>query len=200
MSEALARVRNNSILVRPAKSPVASRTTVRRLVDRARVLPARVYVGAAFSALLAGIGVNALVLQRERHPAPLFAPTRRHVLPAPTNASALRAPASANLAPPASASAQAPPAKFEGEGEPPTSPLDQIGELLRGEPRGDRTVKAAQGALTKLGYPVKPDGVEGTATEQALREFERAHGLPVTTDVTPHLLKQLTAAARAASR
>ncbi len=200
MSEALARVRNDSILVRPANSPAASRGTVRSLVERVRVLPARVYVGAAFSALLAGIGVNALLLQRERHPAPLFAPARRHVLPAPTNASAVRAPASANLAPAASASAQAPPPKFEGGGEPPIRPQDQIGELLRGEPRGDRTVQAAQGALAKLGYSVKPDGVEGAATEEALRQFERTHGLPVTTDVTPHLLKQLTAAARGASR
>lgn len=200
MSEALARVRNDSILVRPANSPAVSRGTVRSLVDCARVLPARVYVGAAFSALLAGIGVNALLLQRERHPAPLFAQARRHVLPAPKNVPAVRAPVLENPAPAASASAQAPPPKLEGEGEPPTRPLDQIGELLRGEPHGDRMVQAAQGALAKLGYPVKPDGVEGTATEQALREFERAHRLPVTADVTPHLLKQLTAAARAASR
>ena len=61
-------------------------------------------------------------------------------------------------------------------------------------------IQAAQSALAKLGYPVKADGVEGTATEQALREFERSHGLPVTTEVTPRLMKQLTAAARTAGR
>ena len=62
MSEALARVRNDSFLVRPEKVSRAGRGTVWRLVIRAFALPARVYVGAAFSALLAGIGVNALLL------------------------------------------------------------------------------------------------------------------------------------------
>ena len=37
---------------------------------------------------------------------------------------------------------------------------------------------AAQTALAKLGYPVKADGEEGSATQQAIRDFERAHGLP----------------------
>jgi peptidoglycan hydrolase-like protein with peptidoglycan-binding domain len=55
---------------------------------------------------------------------------------------------------------------------------------------------AAQTALAKLGYSVKPDGKEGSATEQALREFERAHGLPPATEITERLVKQLTAAAR----
>jgi peptidoglycan hydrolase-like protein with peptidoglycan-binding domain len=70
---------------------------------------------------------------------------------------------------------------------------------LAGEPHGDATrlTLAAQTALAKLGYPVKPDGKEGSATEQALREFERAHGLPPGTEITERLVKQLTAAARA---
>ena len=80
--------------------------------------------------------------------------------------------------------------------------LDQIGELLRGHNRGDqsRVILAAQSALANLGYPVKADGAEGAATKQGLREFERAHGLPVTTEVTPHLVRQPTAAARRAGR
>jgi peptidoglycan hydrolase-like protein with peptidoglycan-binding domain len=70
---------------------------------------------------------------------------------------------------------------------------------LAGEPHGDATrlTQAAQIALAKLGYPVKPDGKEGSATEQALREFERAHGLPPGTEITERLVKQLNAAARA---
>jgi peptidoglycan hydrolase-like protein with peptidoglycan-binding domain len=51
--------------------------------------------------------------------------------------------------------------------------------------------------LAKLGYPVKPDGKEGAVTEQALREFERAHALPSDAEITERLVKQLTAAARA---
>ena len=59
---------------------------------------------------------------------------------------------------------------------------------------------AAQTALAKLGYPVKPDGNDGLATQQALRDFERIHGLPSSTEITPRLLKQLTQAARAGGR
>jgi peptidoglycan hydrolase-like protein with peptidoglycan-binding domain len=50
--------------------------------------------------------------------------------------------------------------------------------------------------LAKLGYPVKPDGKEGAATEQALRDFERTHGLPRATEISERLVKQLTLAAR----
>jgi Putative peptidoglycan binding domain len=197
MSEALARVRNDSILARPAKAPGAFRGIVRRLAHSARVLPARVYVGSAFSALLVGIGVNALLLQRERHPAPLFRPAGRHASPA-SSASPVRPPVPADLVPAASTSATsaaAPPKPAAGEDR--ARPPDQIGELLREVARDDRVILAAQSALARLGYPVKLDGVEGVETEQALRDFERSHGLPVTTDVTPRLLKQLTVAARA---
>ena len=196
MSEALARVRNDSILVRPAKPTGAGHGFVRRLAKRAFALPARLYVGAAFSALLAGIGVNALLLQHERHPAPLFAPAHPQGAPAPS----LPAPA-AFLPAPAPSS---PPRPATGDNAPAVRFPDQIGELLRGggEARGDpsRMVAAAQTALAKLGFPVKADGVEGAATEQALRDFERSHGLPVTTEITAHLLKQLTSAARATGR
>jgi Putative peptidoglycan binding domain len=202
MSEALARVRNDSVLASPAKAS-RGRGIVRRLAGRARALPARVYFGAAFSALLAGIGVNALLLQHERHPAPLFAPARRHASPAPSKPTPVRPPAAADAAPAASLQASAPspaPGRSAG-GETPVRP-DQIGEFLRGDLHGDqsRVIQAAQSALAKLGYPVKADGVEGAATGQALRDFERSHGLPVTTELTPPLMKQLTAAARTAGR
>ena len=79
---------------------------------------------------------------------------------------------------------------------------DEIGDLLRGGPQGDdsRVVLAAQSALAKLGYGVKADGALGSATQQALRDFERAHGLPLTAEITPHLLKELTSAARTVGR
>jgi peptidoglycan hydrolase-like protein with peptidoglycan-binding domain len=77
---------------------------------------------------------------------------------------------------------------------------DPIAALLAGEAHGgggERLVLAAQTALAKLGYPVKPDGNAGAATQQALRDFERAHGLPPATEITERLVKQLTQAARA---
>jgi Putative peptidoglycan binding domain len=73
---------------------------------------------------------------------------------------------------------------------------DQIGALLRGKPDdGSRLVRAAQIALAKLGYAVKSDGVEDSATRRALRHFERAHNLTPTTEISSELVKQLTAAA-----
>ena len=59
---------------------------------------------------------------------------------------------------------------------------DQIGDLLRRKPvvEDSRLISTAQGALAKLGYPVKVDGAEDGATRRALRDFERAHGLPLT--------------------
>jgi hypothetical protein len=73
---------------------------------------------------------------------------------------------------------------------------DPIGVLLRGKPvdDGSRLVRAAQIALAKLGYAVKPGGAEDGATRRALRHFERAHGLAPTTEITSELVKQLTAA------
>jgi peptidoglycan hydrolase-like protein with peptidoglycan-binding domain len=70
---------------------------------------------------------------------------------------------------------------------------------LAGESHGDapHLVLTAQTALAKLGYPVKADGKEGAATQQALRDFEHAHGLAPATEITERLVKQLTAAARA---
>ena len=75
---------------------------------------------------------------------------------------------------------------------------DQIGALLRGKrvDDGSHLVRAAQIALAKLGYAVKPDGAEDSATRRALRRFERAHGLAPTTEINSELVKQLTAAAR----
>jgi peptidoglycan hydrolase-like protein with peptidoglycan-binding domain len=166
-------------------------------------LPARVYVGAFLSALLVGIGVNALVLQHSRHPAPLFAPAPPKApaaatpSPAPAQTEAAPAPlsAAAPLAPPA------PPARVLPSDTPRRAP-DQIGDLLREETQTDesRLIIAAQTALAKLGYPVKPDGAVGASTQQALRDFERSHGLPVTIEISPHLVKQLASAARAAGR
>jgi peptidoglycan hydrolase-like protein with peptidoglycan-binding domain len=74
---------------------------------------------------------------------------------------------------------------------------DQIGALLRGEPvdEGSHLVRAAQIALSKLGYPVKPDGAEDGATRRAVLDFENAHGLAPSAEISPELVKRLTAAA-----
>ena len=203
MSEALARIRNDSVLSRPAARVEIHSRRGADFVPRLMALPARVYVAGAVSVLLAGIGVNALVLQSERHPAPLFAPAPPRIaapLPSPTP---LPPPSPPELSRELSAPAPAPAAQARPEpvAAPPARAPDQIGNLLRGGAQGDDShlILAAQNALVKLGYAVKADGNDGAATHQALREFEKAHGLPLTTEITPRLVKQLSTAARSAA-
>jgi len=204
MIEALARIRNDSVLSRPGKASERGRSMLRLAAERARALPPRVYVGAVLSALLVGIGVNALVLQRERHPAPLFAaPPQKVASPAVAPLPPAPPPPAARETAPAPPSPPPPRPAASDAGASPHA-ADAIGELIRdgGEAPVDnsRLVKDAQTALAKLGYPVKADGAPGGATDQALRDFERAHKLPPSTEITPHLVKQLNAAARAAAR
>jgi len=199
---ALARIKNNLGELRGPVQHSAHEALTRRIAGRVKLAHLRYYLGAALFAALVGIGVNALLLQRERHPAPLFgyaAPKLPSAAPAPAPPPPQKPVSTEDNAPPAQSSAALPPARpAESAGS--LSPAsDPIAELLAGEPHGDasRLTLAAQTALAKLGYPVKPDGKEGSATGQALREFERAHGLPPATEITERLVKQLTAAARA---
>jgi hypothetical protein len=199
---ALARIKNNLGQLRGPVQRSAHEALTRRIVGRVKLAHLRYYLGAALFAALVGIGVNALLLQRERHPAPLFgsaAPKLPSAAPAPAPPPPQKPASTEDNAPPAQSSATLPPARpAESAGNSPSG-SDPIAELLAGEPHGDasRLTLAAQTALAKLGYPVKADGKEGSATEQALREFERAHGLPPATEITERLVKQLTAAARA---
>ncbi len=210
MRLALARIRSDAVLSQELLKRSLGATLGRSLAGRMKVPRLRLYLGAALSVVLIGIGVNALVLQRERHPAPLFGPAPSHSSsPAPGPAAPLppqvasadrgsSAPETSPATPPAT-----PPARPTDTVEAtPSRASDPITDLLREEARGDATrlVVAAQTQLVKLGYPVKPDGNEDAATQQALREFERAHGLPLSTEITRRLVKQLTQAARAGGR
>jgi hypothetical protein len=202
---ALARIKNNLGQLRGPVQRSAHEALTRRIAGRVKLAHLRYYLGAALFAALVGIGVNALLLQRERHPAPLFgyaAPKLPSAPPAPAPPPPQKPASTEDNAPPAPSSATLPPARPAESAGSSSSASDPIAELLAGEPHGDATrlTQAAQTALAKLGYPVKPDGKEGSATEQALREFERAHGLPPATEITERLVKQLTAAARAGGR
>jgi Putative peptidoglycan binding domain len=199
---ALARMKNNLGQLRGPVQRSAHETLTGRIVGRVKLAHLRYYLGAVLFAALVGIGVNALLLQRERHPAPLFGyaePKPPSAAPAPPPP---QKPVSAeDIAPPAPPAAAPPPARSQASGSS-SSGSDPIAELLAGESHGDSShlTLAAQTALAKLGYPVKSDGKVGAATEQALHEFERAHGLPSGTEITERLVKQLNAAARAGGR
>lgn len=204
MTLALSRIRAGSV---PLRGPVQPGKTLRqRLAGPLKAEHLRLYLGAALAIGLIGIGVNALLFQHERRPAPLFGS-----LLAPLS-SASRPPAAPPVPKPASAERDASAAQSPAA-LPPARPADPadgsssassdpITDLLRGEARvdGAHLILAAQTALAKLGYPVKPDGNDGLATQQALRDFERVHSLPLSTEITPRLVKQLSVAARAGGR
>jgi hypothetical protein len=203
---ALSRIRTGSAPLQGPLQRSSGNTLRQRLVGPLKAEHLRLYLAAGLAIGLVGIGVNALLFQHERHPAPLFGS-----LPPPSS-SVGRAPPAPPVPKPASvehdASAAQSPAALPPARPPEAAdaslspPSDPITDLLRGEARvdGAHLILAAQTALAKLGYPVKADGNDGLATQQALRDFERAHGLPLSTEITPRLVKQLTLAGRAGGR
>jgi hypothetical protein len=205
LSIALARIRNDTIQSQGPLPRSTGESLRRRLAKRIKTTPVRVYLGATLSIVLIGIGVNAVVLQHQRHPAPLFGPPPPALpatpapaaAPAPQFASADRDSSAADVSP-----AFPPIRPADAVDSPPSHAPDPIMELLRGEAHVETTrlIVAAQAALVRLGYAVKPDGNEGVATQQALRDFERAHGLPLSTEITPRLVRQLVLAARTGGR
>lgn len=163
--------------------------------------PGQTILCATFAGLLVGIMANALFLQTARHPAPIFGP------PLPTRPLAA-APAPVAKAAPADFAAAAQPPAFVPV--PPPRPADfsvaareaevqkdQIGSLLKGAaapaPETTRLVASAQRALAKLNYPVKADGVMGATTRQSIEKFELSRKLPITGDLTPRTLRELSA-------
>jgi hypothetical protein len=258
LREALARTNYDYKVVR--RTPRGGRRRVRRpaLVERLAgglvrqfwVRPGKIIAGASFAALMTGIALNALVLQKVRHPAPLFG-SAVHAPTAPvTEARQARATLIAPPAPPlpqpaagtpdsthkqapspevpaspardpiaAVLNSDAPPAPTAATHRQKPAAGDQISHFLKSnsdEPAtdtlgqflkhdaagtspdaatGDKTVLAVQRALARLGYAVKPNGVLGQTTRQALEHFQKDHHLPVSDRLTPHLLRELATAA-----
>jgi uncharacterized NAD-dependent epimerase/dehydratase family protein len=168
-----------------------------RLAQRAAAYPNRI-AGGLIAALVVAISVNALELQQTRHPAPLFhksfvspatvAPTPRK--PEPTPAAAPSDPIGQLL--------RTNPAQTAPATQPANEPnQDEITRLLQGDakqiaPQPNKTVFAAQRALVKLGFVLKPDGIDGDATRQAIEQFERDHGLPVRDELNAKVLRELS--------
>jgi hypothetical protein len=162
--------------------------------------PGRSLAVMVFMAVTAAILVNALMMQTRRHPSPMFKPVARE-----------------RVAPPVARSADVkPPAQRDAVVLPPARPLervvqgdtrpaqgqraDSIADMIRnagGEQRVEpsRQVMAAQRALAKLNYGVKPDGIMGAGTRSAIERFERDRNLPITGELSPRVAKSLSAAA-----
>src|SRR5208337_1170720 len=222
LMEALVRIRNSASLLGPAGLGTVRLLRERVIAAPRRVLIgaglAAFVAGIGASALLLQIGrrpaplvLSAVVAPlpasaNSAPPAAKFEPVAPQAAPKPVSASS-----AASLAPPPAAAQSratlaSPPdttasigsaAQHEPRLSSGSSAPDQIGALLRGKPVNEsHLVRAAQIALLKLGYAVKPDGAEDGATRRALRHFERAHGLAPTAEISPELVKRLTAAAR----
>ena len=217
MTEPFARIPNASLLRQ------AGYGTARLLVHWFTTVPTRLYIGGVLSVIVVGVGSYQFLGQIGRHPAPLVVSNQNDLSPSnatspitpvlaaappvsPTpalssNPAAGATPAALDMSPVSSTPVSAPlppPGMGRGERRSAARMPDQIGDLLRRKPVVDdsRLISTAQGALAKLGYPVKVDGAEDGATRRALRDFERAHGLPLRTEINSQLVKQLTAVVR----
>jgi hypothetical protein len=158
----------------------------------------------ALFALLVAAGailINALYRQPGPHPAPIFSVKPRPVVTAPaevvppmprTRPATLTAPApEAAARPRAETVTDTPrqPQKSEAVVPVPRARPDPIGDLIAPAPR----VIAVQRALNDFGYgPVKATGVYGPETIAAIQKLERDRKLPVTGQISPRLLKELS--------
>ncbi len=143
--------------------------------------PARVVGTTVIGAIIFGFGFNALVLQVGPHPAPLFPKE----VPLP--------PAAALPAPPQRPGA----AETTTAAVVPVPPADPIASLIRQAPALEpvREVLFVQRALLKLGYgPLRPDGVFGPGTRQAIEKWERDHKLAPRGEISRRLVQDLAAA------
>ncbi len=185
--------------------------------------PGRVFVTALGGAVLIGIVGNATLMQNARHPAPLLfglAPSRPSQAPASPPAPAPRpvdlaaAPAApAAVAPMQKPAPSTPHASLDAS---PSPHKDAIAALLRNEApsaepasraaavrhglvKGDAAadasprVAAAQRALMRVGFVVRPNGLLGADTRQAIERFEKDRGLTVTGALSARTLKELSA-------
>lgn len=204
MPEALARSHNDSVLSRPARtsSRKSKDSLVRTIVHAFLSRPARTIAGAVLAAVLTGIVINALLMQKERRSTPFFAapkPATAVVEPPARPAPAIVESAPVVVQPPAR------PVDLGAASDPVPAPAPRSGDPIRDLLRSDGTKDgahltiAAQSALIKLGFAIKADGVVGASTEQAIQQFEHAHGLASSSEITPRLVKQLSAAANAAA-
>jgi hypothetical protein len=174
--------------------------------------PAESIACAVFAALLTGILLNALAFQHARHPSPLFG-TPIAIAPQADAPKPVPRPLSMNAAPTPIAPSTQPvaiptrPIGTPRDAEPAAMKTpDAIGDMLRVVPASspaaspsspsaiDATrILLVQKGLMKLGYVIRPDGVMGTTTRQAIEKFERERGWPARGELTPKVLREISA-------
>jgi hypothetical protein len=128
--------------------------------------PGRVLMSLVLVAALGGFVINALMMQSGRHPAPLFASFGI------VTSDPVPVPRPVPV--------------------PPADPLATLAQLA-GEPV--REVLFVQRALNRLGYgPIQPDGILGTATQQAIDRFAKDRKWPRQDGLSRRLLSELSEA------
>jgi hypothetical protein len=175
--------------------PWASRLTQR---------PLRTICGATFAAVITGIIVNALVLQRGPHPAPLFTRAsdmaRTVSVPVPPSRPAEFAgstsdtPTAAIPAPVPAPAPSRPAASPRDSGDPLAALIKANGSSSTATPADAERVSAMQRALIKLNLAPKDskvDGIMGSTTRQAIEKFERKNNLPVTGEPSSKIVRLL---------
>lgn len=172
--------------------------------------PARTVAMSLLLTALASVAINALYLQPVHHPAPVFEvpanamPQDTQPEPAPAQVPVPVARSTAFSTAVQPMDDRALPAT--GFSEPPSTPSaatgaqkpDMIADLITSSaskpPAPSPTVLNAQRALAKLGYSIRPDGINGGSTRQAVERFERDNRLPVKGDLTPKIRRELSIA------
>ena len=167
--------------------------------------------------VVVGIMVNALMMQKGHHPAPLFgksaldttttivAPTPAKVarvsVPSPAPAVEETAPIAAPTPMPVLKPRHATMTSTTDQASARATDDDQIAKLLKtgvvpvvaGDKNDSKTVLGVQKALTKLGFTLKPNGTLGPTTKKAIEAFEKERNMPVNGTLSPRMLRILSA-------
>ncbi len=226
MREVFAAADHDFILTEPAsklkhlreKLVTASRRGSRRAGRRGRRYLSILAIG-FFIATAAAILLNALVWQKARHPAPLFAravpavPAKKPTIVGMSAVPATRPQPAATPIQAQDKPVEKPPLEMPADGYPRQTritsslPHDKISRVLKAPPApparptaqsaapaaSRKLVLAAQRALVKLGFVLNPDGVARATTRQAIERYERDHGLPVRGDLSRAIVRRLGA-------
>jgi hypothetical protein len=129
---------------------------------------------AAATTAIAFIFANALFWQKGPHPAPIFS----------THAIKISTPAATTAPKPV-----LPPERPHAAAVPAPAHADPIAQLLAPSAQ----ILAVQKVLTAFGYgQIRPTGVLGPETQEAIRRFERSHRMAVTGQVSDALVRALT--------
>ena len=165
--------------------------------------------------VVVGIMVNALMMQKGHHPAPLFGPgtiglATAVTAPMPPKIARVAVPDAAPTPVPPPVAAPAPMATAKPR-HAATTPLDAgaskaagddpIARLLKAgsapivasDKAGGKTVLGVQKALAKLGFTLTPNGTMGPATKKAIEAFEKERNMPVNGELSHRVVRILSA-------